>query len=161
MGHRDPLRSCVVSRLVKVLITLVVIAAVGVAGFFVFEYFDHHEKVKDAERACGSLTSPTPGVALPTGLGSFAVPSDQTLLEVDSQGKTLVVYTITKGSRKDLVSLRDKVVAQLAAQGLTASATDQEPTYEAEGQFSGTVSGTIQVQPQCQGYDRIRYKFSL
>jgi hypothetical protein len=145
----------------KVLITVVVVAAVGVAGFFVFEYFDHHEKVKDAERACGSLTSPTPGVALPTGLGSFAVPSDQTLLEVDSQGKTVIVYTITKGSRKDLVSLRDKVVAQLAALGLTASATDQEPTYEAEGQFSGTVRGTIQVQPQCQGYDRIRYKFNL
>jgi hypothetical protein len=59
------------------------------------------------------------------------------------------------------VSLRDKVVTQMNALGYKASATDQEPTYEAEGQFTGDVAGTIQVQPQCEGFDRIRYKFNL
>jgi hypothetical protein len=149
------------TRTIKVLIAVLVVAVLGVGGFAVFEYFDHHEKVKDAERACGSLTSPTSGVALPSTLKGFTLPSDQTLLEVDSQGKTVVVYTITPGSRKDLVSLRDKVVSQMNALGYKASATDQEPTYEAEGQFTGEVPGTIQVQPQCQGFDRIRYKFNL
>src|SRR4051794_18532674 len=149
------------TRPIKVLIAVLVVALVGVGGFAVFEYFERHEKVKDAERACGSLTSPAPGVALPSTLKGFSLPSGQTLLEVDTQGKTVVVYTLTSGSRKDLVSLRDKVVSQMKSAGFTAAATDQEPTYEAEGQFSGSLAGTIQVQPQCQGYDRIRYKFNL
>ena len=149
------------TRTVKILISVLVLALVGVGGFAVFEYFDHHEKVKDAERACGSLTTPVAGVALPSTLPGFSLPSDQTLLEVDTQGKTVIVFTIKKGSRKDLVSLRDDVVQQMKGAGFTASATDQEPTYEAEGQFSGKLNGTIQVQPQCQGYDRIRYKFNL
>jgi len=150
------------SRAAKAILSVAVLGAVAVGGFFVFEYFDHHEKVKDATRDCTSeLTTPQAGVALPSSLKGFSLPSDQTLLEVDSQGKTIVVYTIVKGSRADLVSLRDKVVTQMNGLGFKASATDQEPTYEAEGQFTGTLAGTIQVQPQCEGYDRIRYKFNL
>lgn len=149
------------NRTVKVLVAVLVVALLGVGGFAVFEYFDRHEKVKDAERACGSLTTPVAGVALPSTLSGFTLPGDQTLLEVDTQGKTVVVYTITPGSRDDLVSLRDKVVTQMDGLGYKASATDQEPTYEAEGQFTGGLNGTIQVQPQCEGFDRIRYKFNL
>jgi hypothetical protein len=150
------------SRATKIVLAVVVVALVAVGGFFAFEYFDHHEKVKDAERDCTSaLTTPVAGAALPSSLAGFTLPSDQKLLEVDTQGKTVVVYAITSGSRKDLVSLRDKVVDAMKAQSFTAAATDQEPTYEAEGEFSGKLKGTIQVQPQCEGYDRIRYKFNL
>lgn len=149
------------SRVGTIVLSVVVVAALGVGGFFVFEYVDHHEKVKDAERACGSLTTPVAGVALPSTLTGFTVPPGQTLLEVDTQGKTVIVYTIARGDRKGVVALRDKVVQQLGTAGFTARATDQEPTYEAEGTFSGSVNGTIQVLPQCRGYDRIRYKFSL
>jgi len=150
------------SRPVKVALALLAVIAVAAGGFAIFEYFDHHEKVKDAERSCThALTTPAAGATLPASLSGFTLPSGQTLIEVDSQGKTLVVYAITSGSRKDLVSLRDEVVSDLSSQGLTARATDQEPTYEAEGEFSGKLSGTIQVQPQCQGYDRVRYKFTL
>ena len=150
------------SRAVKALVAVLVVALVAVGGFAVFEYFEKHEKVKDAERACTSeLTEPASGAALPSTLSGFTLPSDQTLIQVDTQGKTVIVFAITKGSRDDLVALRDKVVTALGSQGLTAKATDQEPTYEAEGEFSGKLSGTIQVQPQCEGYDRIRYKFNL
>ena len=150
------------SRAAKTLLAVVVVALVAVGGFFGFEYFDHKDKVKDAERDCTTaLTTPAPGTALPSSVSGFVLPSDQTLIDVTTQGKTVVVFAITKGSRKDLVSLRDKVVTDLQGQGFTASGTDQEPTYEAEGQFSGKLKGTIQVQPQCEGFDRIRYKFNL
>ena len=149
------------NRIVKVLIALVVVAALGVGGFFVFEYFDHRGKVQDAQRACGTTyTTPTPGVALPAGL-AFSVPAGQTLWQVDKQGKTEIVYTFLPGTRADLVKVRDQVIDELKAQGFSASKTDQEPTYEAEGKFGGKVSGTIQVQGQCQGHVRVRYKFSL
>src|SRR3954454_22211085 len=101
------------TRTVKVLLAVLVVALVAVGSFAVFEYFERHDKVKDAERTCGSLTTPVAGVALPSALSGFTLPGDQTLLEVDTQGKTVVVYTITRGSRQDLVSLRDKVVTQM------------------------------------------------
>ena len=150
------------TRTVKLVIAVLVLALVGVGGFAVFEYFDHHEKVKDAERSCTSqLTETAAGAALPSTVSGFTLPSEQKLIEVDTQGKTVIVFAVTSGSRKDLVSLRDKVVSEMNSQGFTAKATDQEPTYEAEGQFSGKIDGTIQVQPQCQAYDRIRYKFNI
>ena len=149
-----------VKRPVKIVLALVVLVGLGFGGFAVFEHFDHEGKVKDAQRACGSTyTTPVPGVALPSGL-DFTVPEGQTLWKVESQGKTDIVYTFTPGSRDDLVKLRDQVVDQLKSQGFTAAATDQEPTYEAEGTFSGKAKGTIQVQGQCEGYDRVRYKFN-
>lgn len=147
------------SRLQKVLAALVALVAVAVGGFFVFEYFEKHGKVKDSTRACGDLLKPTPGAAVPTGL-DFAVPSGQTLLEVTAQGKTAAVTVYVKGGRKDLVELRDQAVSDMRSQGYTAAPTDQEPTYEAEGEFGGKVKGTIKVQPLCSGYDSIRYKFN-
>jgi hypothetical protein len=150
------------NRATKVVLAVVVVALVAVGGFFVFEYFDKHEKVKDAERTCTTaLTTPAAGATLPSSLSGFTLPADQKLIEVSTQGKTVIVFAITSGSRDDLVSLRDSVVSAMTSQGFTASATDQEPTYEAEGQFSGKLKGTIQVQPQCEGYDRVRYKFTL
>lgn len=147
------------NRIVKAVLALVVVAAVALGGFAVFEYFDRHEKVKDAGRACGELLTPPAGVTVPVDLG-FSLPSGQTLLDVTTQGKTVAVTVYVKGGRSDLVSLRDGAVEAFKTQGFTASATDQEPTYEAEGQFSGKLSGTINVQPLCQGYDKIRYKFN-
>lgn len=144
----------------KIIVALVVVAALAIGGFFVFEYFDHRDKVNAAKRACGSSLVPAAGVAMPSGM-AFTLPSGQTLLSVSKQGKTEIVFAFTQGGRQDLVRLRDQVVADLKAQGFTASATDQEPTYEAEGSFSGKASGTIQVQPECEGYNRVRYKFNL
>jgi hypothetical protein len=147
------------SRLGKIVVAVLVVAAVGVGGFSVFEYFDHHEKVKDSKRACGDLLTPAPGVALPSGL-DFTLPAGQTLLDVTQQGKTDAITVYVKGDRKALVGLRDQAVTDMRSQGYTASATDQEPTFEAEGKFGGKVEGTINVQPLCSGYDKIRYKFN-
>jgi hypothetical protein len=147
------------TRLQKILAAVLVVVVVAVGGFFVFEYFERHEKVKDSTRACGDLLKPSPGAAVPAGL-DFTVPAGQTLLEVTTQGKTSAVTVYVEGGRKDLVRLRDQAVSDMKAQGYTAAPTDQEPTYEAEGQFGGKVKGTIKVQPLCTGYDSIRYKFN-
>ena len=146
-------------RLGKVVVAVLLVALVAVGGFAVFEYFDHHEKVKDAQRPCGTLLTPSTSTALPTGL-DFTVPSGQTVLDVQSQGKTAIVTVYVKGDRADLVHLRDQAVSDMKAQGYTSRATDQEPTYEAEGEFGGKVNGSINVQPLCKGYDKIRYKFN-
>jgi hypothetical protein len=147
------------TRLQKIVAAVVAVLVVAVGGFFVFEYFDRHEKVKDSTRACDDLLKAPPGAAVPSGL-DFAVPAGQTLLDVTTQGKTSAVTVYVEGGRKDLVRLRDQAVSDMRAQGYTASPTDQEPTYEAEGRFGGKVNGTIKVQPLCSGYDSIRYKFN-
>ena len=147
------------TRLVKIVIALVVVAALGFGGFFVFEYFDHRGKVKEASRACGTLTTPEAGASIPAGL-PFVLPSGQTLLKAQSQGKTAILTAKLDGGRKDLVHIRDAVVEAMKGQGYTATATDQEPTYEAEGKFGGKVAGTINVQPLCTGFDQVRYKFN-
>src|SRR5690242_8424173 len=138
-------------RPVKIVLGLVVVAALAVGGFFGFEYFDHRGKVKDASRPCGTLLTPGATTTLPSGL-DFTVPSGQTVLDVAAQGKTAIVTVYVTGDRADLVHLRDQAVADMKSQGYTASATDQEPTYEAEGKFGGKVQGTINVQPLCRGY---------
>ena len=148
------------SRGVKVVLSLLVVVALAAGGFGVFEYFERHEKVKDASRPCGTLLTPSSSTALPAGL-PFTVPSGQTVLDVSSQGKTVIVTVYLSGDRTDLVHLRDQAVQDLKGQGFTASGTDQEPTYEAEGEFSGKAEGTINVQPLCKDYDKIRYKFNL
>lgn len=146
----------------KIAWAAVVAVVLANVAYFAFQYFDHHDKVKDAGRPCTpALTTPAAGVALPTSLGDFTLPSAQALLNTVSQGKTLAVYALTPGSRRDVVAVRDAVVADLTGEGFTASATDQEPTYEAEGKFAGKLTGTIQIQPQCQNLIRVRYKFTL
>jgi hypothetical protein len=148
------------SRVWKVVLSVVVVVALAAGGFAVFEYFERHDKVENASRPCGDLLSPSASTTLPAGL-AFAVPSGRTLLDVSSQGKTVIVTVLVKGDRDDLVDLRDEAVEDLKRQGYTARGTDQEPTYEAEGEFSGKAEGTINVQPLCEGYDKIRYKFNL
>ena len=148
------------SRAGKIALSLVVVVALAAGGFGVFEYVERHEKVKDASRSCGTLLTPSASTTLPAEL-AFAVPSGQTVLDVSSQGKTVIVTVYLSGDRADLVHLRDKAVQDMKDQGYTARATDQEPTYEAEGSFGGKAEGTINVQPLCKGYDKIRYKFNL
>jgi hypothetical protein len=79
-------------------------------------------------------------------------------LEVQSQGKTQVIYASTDGGRADIVHARDQVTQALTADGYTVTHTDQEPTYEAEATVSrnGT-DDTVQVQPLCTGRLRVRY----
>jgi hypothetical protein len=139
-------------------LVLVAVAAVAGAGFAAFEHVEREGKAKDAGRPCGALTTPSGTTALPAGL-AFDVPPGATVLRVVTQGKTVLVTTSVKGDRGDLVHLRDQALRDLAAQGYSAKGTDQEPTYEAEGQFGGRLEGSVKVQPLCQGHDSVRYTF--
>ena len=137
------------------LAVVVVIAVAGFGGFAVFEHFDRAGKVKDAKKACTDLDVVTPGATLPTG---FALPEGQKLLRVQTQGKTAVVYASVAGNRSDLVSIRDRVVQELAAAGYTKTHTDQEPTYEADAAVTRNgVDDSINVRPLCSGRAVVRY----
>lgn len=42
--------------------------------------------------------------------------------------------------------------------GYRVTGTDQEPTYEAEAQFTGPHNGSLRVKPLCTGQLEVRYK---
>ena len=138
----------------KVALAVVVVGALGVGGFFAFEYFDHRGFVKDATRSCGTLDTPSSGATLPKG---FSLPADQKLLRIDTQGKTILLVASAAGERKDIVKERDAVLAALTSFGFTKKGTDQEPGYEAEAQVGGVADGSIKVRPLCSGRLEIRY----
>jgi hypothetical protein len=143
---------------VKIVMALVVVVALGFGGFAVFEHFDQAEVKKLAKRDCTSLDVVTGTPTLPAGL---TLPSDEKLLRVESQGKTVAVYASTAGRLDDVVKVRDGVLSALASQGYTKAGTDQEAGIEAEGQFTGKANGTIKVKPLCTDRLEIRYKLSL
>ena len=160
MGPRHdliwPVASLGVNRIVKVLLALVVLAGLGAGGWAVFEHFDRQGVVKDSERACGTLDTPSASGAFPTGL---TLPADAKLLRIQTQGKTTLVVASVAGTRDDVVTVRDTVVAALATQGFTKTGTDQEPGYEAEAQLSGKADASLRVRPLCTG--RLELRFTL
>jgi hypothetical protein len=140
---------------VKVLVGVLVVAAVAGLGFYLFERHERSGIAAKAEEPCGTLDTPEPGASLPAGL---TLPEDQKLLRVQTQGKTTVAFTSTAGGRDDIVAVRDRVLDLLESRGFTVKGTDQEPGYEAEAELSGFVDGTIRVKPLCTGRLEIRYK---
>lgn len=142
------------TRLLKIVLALLVLGAVAVGGFAVFEHFDQAAVKKQAKRACGTLDTPTGTPVLPSGL---VLPDGQKLLRVDAQGKTALVYASTAGGLDDVVRVRNAVLAALASQGYTRTGSDQEPGVEADGEFGGKGDGTIKVKPLCTGRLSVRY----
>jgi hypothetical protein len=137
------------------LAALVAVAVIAVGGWMVFEHFDRAGKIKDAKKACTGLDTQTPGATLPAG---FALPSGQTLLRVEKQGKTSVVFASIEGTRDDLVNIRNSTVDALKAAGYKVTHTDQEPTYEADAAVSKDgVDDSINVRPLCSGKAVVRY----
>ena len=141
------------NRLVKILLAVVVVAGLAFGGWKVFEHFDHAGVIKDSERSCGTLDTPDPTAALPPGI---TVPPGLKLLRVVTQGKTILVVTSRDGVRKDVVTVRDEIVQELAALGFTKKGQDQEPGYEAEAQLSGTANASLRVRPLCTNRLEVR-----
>ena len=81
-----------------------------------------------------------------------------TVLKVDAQGRTVVAFVKVRGSRDDIVAMRDTVLRDLAPAGYTVAGRDQEPGYEAEAELAGTHEGTVKVSPLCEGLLEVRYK---
>ncbi len=140
---------------VKIVVGVLVVAALAGLGFYLFERHERSGIAAKAEEPCGTLDTPKAGATLPVAL---KLPDDQKLLRVQTQGKTVVAFTSTTGGRDDIVDVRDQVLDQLKANGFTVEGTDQEPGYEAEAELSGAVDGTIRVKPLCTGRLEIRYK---
>jgi hypothetical protein len=145
-----------VKTLVKIVLALAVVAGLGFGGFAVFEHFDRAGIKKQAERACGTLDTPTGSPTLPSTL---TIPADEKLLRIVTQGKTTAVYVSTQGKLADVVKVRDAVLDSLVAQGYTKKGADQEPGVEADGQFGGKGTGTIKVKPLCT--DRLEIRYTL
>jgi hypothetical protein len=142
---------------VKIVLALLVVAALGAGGFALFERFEQGEVKKQADRACGTLDTPSGSPVLPSGL---TLPSDQKLLRVDTQGKTTVVYASTAGVIEDVEQVRDRVLDALVTQGYTKGSTEAEKNIEAEGEFGGKGGGTIKVKPLCTDRLEVRYKLN-
>jgi hypothetical protein len=116
---------------------------------------DKAQSSKRAAATCGPEVSRTASTPLPSDLPA---PSGATVYDYASQGKTRIWYVAVDGAAADLVRLRDQVKAELTARGYAIKGTDQEPGAEAEAEFEGPHSGTIQVRTLCSGKDVIRYK---
>src|SRR3954466_2250863 len=144
-----------VKRLVIALVALLVVAGLAGGGWAVFEHFERADKIKDAKKACSGLDTVDPAATLPAGL---SLPAGQTLMRVETQGKTSVVFASTTGTRDDLVDIRNSTVDALKAQGYTLKHTDQEPTFEADAAVSkGDTDDSINVRPLCTGKAVVRY----
>ena len=142
-------------RLIGLLVAVVVIAVVAFVGWRVFEHFDQQDKIKNANKSCATFDVVKGSPTLPSG---FTLPSGQKLLNVETQGKTSVVFASLPGTRADLVSIRDSVEQALVANGYKVTGGDQEPTFEADGTVSKNgVDDTINVRPLCSGRVVVRY----
>jgi hypothetical protein len=142
-------------RLIMVGVGIVVVALVAFLGWRVFEHFDQQDKIKNANKSCTSLDTAKGDLTLPSG---FTLPSGQKLLNVQTTGKTTVVFASLPGTRADLVAIRDRVEQEFVAMGYKVTGGDQEPTFEADGTISKNgVDDTINVRPLCSGKAVIRY----
>jgi hypothetical protein len=111
---------------------------------------------RNADKPCAGLDSPIPGKANPPA--GFTLPPGQTLLRVETQGKTSIVFATAPGSRDDLAEIRDAVVAALKPAGYAVTSTDQEPTFEADATITkGDIDDTVNVRPLCAGKVVVRY----
>lgn len=117
---------------------------------------DNKDKDKaQAGSACPTDLSGTASQQLPS---DFPGLSDQTLYRFDSQGKTQVWFAAADGGPDDLAKIRDEVNDGLEAKGYEIEGTDQEEGAEAEAEFKGPHTGTINVRPLCTGKVVVRYK---
>lgn len=116
---------------------------------------DKKEAEKASKTACGSEFSGTPSKPLPNDVPG---PSDRTVYDYNSQGKTEQWFATTSGTRDDIVKTRDAIADQLKGAGYEIEGSDQEKGIEAEAEFKGPHNGSLQVQVACEGKLRIRYR---
>ena len=142
-------------NVIRLLVGLVVVALLALVGWRVFEHFDQQDKIKNANKSCATLDQPKGNPTLPAG---FTLPTGQKLLNVQTTGKTTVIFASLPGTRADLVAIRDRVEREMVRNGYTVTGGDQEPTFEADGVISkNDVDDTINVRPLCSGKAVVRY----
>jgi hypothetical protein len=118
---------------------------------------DEGSKKASGDSCEGKLTAADPAAKLPAGIPDL---EGQVLYEPSTQGKTTIVFG--RVAKSDFVAVRDELKEKLARAGWTIDGTDQE-SVEAEVQFSKTpplMTGSVKVQPLCDGNVSIRYRVS-
>lgn len=146
------------TKLLKIALTvLVLLAALGGLGFYLFERNERAGLAGAAAEPCGDSAAPSGATSLPLDL---PLPDGARVLRTAMQGATTVAFASIPGDRDSLVQVRDAVLDGLRAAGYRVDGTDQEPTFEAEAQISGPHEGSIRVKPLCTGLLELRYRIS-
>ena len=111
-----------------------------------------------ATQPCGTKTAAHPAVAskLPKG---FPVVTGWTPTQSVTQGKTVAVRGVVKGTPDRIVQVRDEAFAKITKAGYTKTGSDEEPGFEADGDFTPR-GGNINVKTLCQNYLVVTYTFS-
>ena len=113
----------------------------------------------DATAPCGSRITSSPSVARRMPKGFPVLPTWAGVMSV-SQGKTFAERGVVKASRAQITALRDQVFAQIKHAGYVVKGSDQEPGFEADGDFVGPQDGNINVKLFCRGYLLVTYTFN-
>ena len=105
----------------------------------------------------GKITSdPAVAAKLPKG---FPVLTGWTGTSSVTQGKTTAIHGVVKATPAQISTLRDTVFTQIKNAGYKVTGSDQEPGFEADGDFSGPNPGNINVKLLCQDYLLVTYTF--
>lgn len=114
--------------------------------------------VASADQPCGALIAPNAEAAakLPAG---FPTVAGFVATYTVTQGKTVLVRGAVAGRPSDIVAERDRGLATIRAQGYQVTGSDQEPGFEADGDFTGPHPGDINVKTLCKHYLEVNYSF--
>lgn len=143
---RNPIRSVAV---IAALIPLLVLTGCGED--------EAEEAASAASSDCPAELTAEPASAPPADL---PITEGLTVYRSDAQGSTTVFFAVADGASTELVDVRDRVTDSLEGAGYEIEGRDQEEGAEAEAEFAGPHSGTVQVRPICTGRLVIRYKLT-
>lgn len=112
-----------------------------------------------AAAGCGARTTPNAAAAgkLPKG---FPVVPGWTPTTSVTQGSTVAVRGVVHGLPSAIVLVRDGAFAKVLRAGYRKTGSDQEPGFEADGDFEGPHMGNINVKTLCKGYLVVTYTFA-
>ncbi len=112
-----------------------------------------------AAAGCGARTTPNAAVAGKPPKG-FPVVTGWTPTTSVTQGSTVAVRGVVRGVPSAIVLIRDGAFAKVIKAGYRKTGSDQEPGFEADGDFQGPHMGNINVKTLCKGYLVVTYTFT-
>ena len=112
-----------------------------------------------ATEACGAKTVVHSAAAssLPKG---FPVVTGWRASSSVTQGKTVAVAGFVSGAPAAITVVRDEAFAKIITAGYKKTGSDEEPGFEADGDFAGPVAGNINVKTLCQSNLVVTYTFN-
>ena len=77
-----------------------------------------------------------------------------------TEGSSTLIRGAVPGVPSQIPVVRDTGFAKIQAKGYTVTGHDQEPGFEADGDFTGPHPGNINVKTLCSHYLVVTYTFS-